>query len=61
MPVIIKPSPELVGRNTDPTVHSAEGLLKNTSKAWSPAYEKFNTTTFKMEGPEKRWIVQSSF
>ena len=39
MPVIIRPSPELVGRNTDPTVHSAERLLKHASEAWSLRYE----------------------
>ncbi|PUU76902.1 hypothetical protein B9Z19DRAFT_1087393 [Tuber borchii] len=61
MPVIIEPSPELVGRNTDPTVHSAEGLLKHASKAWSPPYEKCNRRTGKMEQPEKRRIIQSSF
>ncbi|PUU76900.1 hypothetical protein B9Z19DRAFT_1087387 [Tuber borchii] len=61
MPVIIEPSPELVGRNTDFTVHSAEGLLEHASQAWAPAYEKFNRRTGKMEQPEKRRIIQSSF
>ncbi|PUU76899.1 hypothetical protein B9Z19DRAFT_1087384 [Tuber borchii] len=61
MPVIIEPSPELVGRNTDPTVHTSEGLLKHASRAWSPAYEKINWRTGKTEQPEKRRIVHSSF
>ena len=61
MPVTIEPSPELVGRNTDPTVHSAEGLLKHASKAWAPAYETYNRRTGKTEQPEKRRIIQSSF
>ena len=60
MPVIIEPSPELVGRNTDPTVHSADGLLQHASQAWSPAYETYNRTC-KTEQPEKRRIIQSSF
>jgi len=49
MPVTIKPSPELVGRNTDPTVHSAEDLLEHASQAWSPGEA------------ESRRIIQSSF
>ena len=57
MPVIIEPSPELVGRNADPTVHSAEGLLKHASKAWLP----YNRWTGEIEQPEKRRIIQSSF
>jgi len=61
MPVIIEPSPELVGRNTDPTVHSAEGLLKHASKAWAPAHETRNRWTGKISQPEKRRIIQSSF
>ena len=62
MPVIIEPSsPELVGRNTDPTVHSAEGLLKHASQAWSPAHETRNWRTGKISQPEKRRIIQSSF
>jgi len=61
MPVTIKPSPELVGHNTDPTVHSAEALLKHASQAWSPAYETYNRRTGKKEQPEKRRIIQSSF
>ncbi|PUU76903.1 hypothetical protein B9Z19DRAFT_1087396 [Tuber borchii] len=54
MPVIIEPSPELVGRNADPTIHSAEGLLKYAS-------QKFNRWTGKMEQLEKRRIIHSSF
>lgn len=48
MPVIIKPSPEVMGRNTDCTVNSADGLLQATGRAWSPR-------------GEKRPIIQSSF
>jgi len=55
------PSPELVGRNTDPTVHSAEDLLKHASRAWAPAYATYNRRTCKTEQPEKRRIIQSSF
>ncbi|CUS08753.1 unnamed protein product [Tuber aestivum] len=61
MPVTVKPSPELVGRNVDPTVHSAEDLLKHASKAWAPEYECFDRMTRQMEQPDKRRIIQSSF
>jgi len=61
MPVTVEPSPELVGRNIDPTVHSAEDLLKHASQAWSPAHETCNWMTGKREQPEKRRIIQSSF
>lgn len=49
MPVTVKPSPELVGCNSDPTIHSAKALLENLSHAWS------------RPGGEKRPIMQSSF
>lgn len=49
MPVTIKPSPELVGCNSDPTVHSAKALLENAAQAWSDPRR------------EKRPIIQSSF
>ena len=61
MPVTVEPSPELVGRNIDPTVHSAEDLLKHASQAWSPAHETCNWMAGKREQPEKRRIIQSSF
>jgi len=59
MPVTVKPSPELVGRNTDPTVHSTEDLLKYTARAW--ARETYNRETRMIESTEKRRIIQSSF
>jgi len=59
MPVTIKPSPELVGRNTDPTVHSSEDLLKHTARAGAP--EDYNWRTGEMGQPENRRIIQSSF
>ncbi|PWW75928.1 hypothetical protein C7212DRAFT_280489 [Tuber magnatum] len=61
MPVTIKPSPEIVGRNADPTVHSVEGLLKRASEAWSPASESFNRYTRERDQPENRRVIQSSF
>jgi len=59
MPVTIEPSPELVGRNTDPTVHSTEDLLKHAAPAWSNG--TYNWETGEMEQPEMRRIIQSSF
>ena len=61
MPVTVKPSSELVGRNSDKAVHSAEELLKKTSEAWSVPYRRFNRRTSKSEEPENRPIIQSSF
>ena len=57
MPVTIEPSPELVGRNTDKTVHSAEDLLCHT---WLSS-ETFNRRTNEIEKPKKCRIIQSSF
>jgi len=59
MPVTVKPSPELVGRNTDPTVNSTKDLLKHTVPAWSDG--TYNRETGKMEQPEMPRIIQSSF
>jgi len=59
MPVTVKPSPELVGRNRDPTVHSKEDLLKHTVPA--RVYETSNCKTGEREQPEMRRIIQSSF
>ncbi|ERF72774.1 hypothetical protein EPUS_09404 [Endocarpon pusillum Z07020] len=61
MPVTVKPSPELVGRNSDMTAHSAEELLKKTSEAWSPPYQRSDWRTGKTVEPENRPIIQSSF
>lgn len=61
MPVTIKPSPDLVGRNSDPTVHSAEALLRHAAKAWSSEDSRINPRTRKMDKPENRPIIQSSF
>lgn len=61
MPVTVKPSPELVGRNSDMPAHSAEQLLKKTCEAWSAPYQRLNRWTRKTEEPENRPIIQSSF
>lgn len=61
MPVTVKPSPELVGRNSDMTVHSAKELLNKTSEAWSAQYQRVNWSASKTEEPESRPIIQSSF
>jgi Domain of unknown function (DUF4419) len=61
MPVTVKSSPELVGRNSDKVAHSAEELLKKTSEAWSAPYQRVNRRTSKTEEPENRPIIQSSF
>ncbi|CUS08755.1 unnamed protein product [Tuber aestivum] len=61
MPVTVKPSPELVGRNADLTVHSAETLLAEASQAWAPERQSLNRRTGKMDQPDKRRIIQSSF
>ena len=57
MPVTIEPSPELVGRNTDPTVHSADDLLHCV---WSSG-ETYNRETRMIESTEMPRIIQSSF
>jgi hypothetical protein len=36
MPVIIKPSPEKAGTNTDEAVSNSQELFKKTSFAWTP-------------------------
>ncbi|OCL04817.1 hypothetical protein AOQ84DRAFT_441846 [Glonium stellatum] len=61
MPATIKPAPQLVGRNTDGTVHSSEGLLFTTSEAWAPRHRSFNFLTREENKPENRRIIQSSF
>ncbi|MCJ1463500.1 hypothetical protein MMC07_002108 [Pseudocyphellaria aurata] len=61
MPVTVKPSPDLVGRNSDPMVHSAEALLKNAAKAWSPDPSCLNPRSREMKKVENRPIIQSSF
>ncbi|KAF7512831.1 hypothetical protein GJ744_011934 [Endocarpon pusillum] len=61
MPVTVKPSPELVGRNSDMTAHSAEELLKKTSEAWSPPYQRIDRRTGKTVKPKHRPIIHSSF
>ncbi|KAH0537556.1 hypothetical protein FGG08_005655 [Glutinoglossum americanum] len=61
MPVTIKPSPQLVGQNGDPAIHSAEELLEKTSRAWTVAFARFGVHTNKKIGPEIRPILQSSF
>jgi hypothetical protein len=61
MPVTSKPSPEIVGRNSDHTVHSAQQLLKATSRLRSVENQSRLVQTNKKAGPENRAIIQSSF
>lgn len=61
MPVTIKPSPELVGSNSDKTVHSADELLRLAARAWSPRHRRYDYTLHKFIEPENRAILQSSF
>lgn len=61
MPVTIKPFPELVGYNSDSTVHSAEQLLKRTAQAWSTPSRPYSRSTGRLEEPENRPIIQCSF
>jgi hypothetical protein len=59
MPVIIRPSPEKVGRNEDSKVTSPEALLRETARAWSGAPQYMQTN--KPAGPEARRVIQTSF
>jgi hypothetical protein len=59
MPVIIKPSPEKAGTNTDEAVSNSQELLKKASSGWAPPGGGNRDVT--MVETEKRRIIQSSF
>jgi hypothetical protein len=59
MPVIIKPSPEKAGTNTDEAASNSQELLKKASSRWVPPGGGNRDVTI-LE-TEKRRIIQSSF
>jgi len=59
MPVIIKPSPEKAGTNTDEAVSNSQELLKKASFGWAPPGGGNRDVT--IVETEKRRIIQSSF
>jgi hypothetical protein len=59
MPVIIKPSPEKAGTNTDEAASNSQELLKKASSGWAqPGGGNRDVTIVETE---KRRIIQSSF
>jgi hypothetical protein len=59
MPVIIKPSLENAGTNTDEAVSNNQELFKKTSFVWAPPSGGNRDMT--IAETEKRGIIQSSF